>query len=379
MNKMKEIKALKFYSEDPDVVCNRENKSLLVVFTMYPHLLLNPEVSHPDKVRYLIIDCDPHSGICRKNYSEFENTWQDAYENRNIYTPTLLKDLIHFHNIEIFNGCSIRLDMRLWQNWALNCCKLKEINLTNHYPEQDFFRFDQKTIETIFKIPTLRTVKIENIELPFFPQGPSNVEKLALIPRSYLIDFDKNEYHNYSVKEMIESYSKNLCTHKNLKNIRIEKFTKFFIESQPLLNVAKNCINLEEIYLDFIDLHCDDDFGDNYGDEDYEKSLSEKLSVKRANVIEQLLQLPKLKACTLVCSTSNDVIFNKPLSIDKLIMNSRSIFPSITHLKLLKHGNLSAEFTGAPWKLTNSDIIAMFKQFPNLKSCLKDDKELIVN
>jgi len=367
------MKELKAYSEEPDVVRNRKNRSLLVIFTMYPHLLLNPKVSHPNEVRYLIIDCDPHSGICRDNYSEFENTWHDAYEDQTIYTPTLLKDLIYFHNIEIFNGCSIRLDMKLWQQWALNSNKLKEITLTSHYSEQDFFRFDQKTIETIFKIPTLRTVKIENIELPFFPSGPSNVENLTLIPRSYSCDFDSDEYHNYTIKEMIESYSKNLCTHINLKKIRIEKFTKFFIDPKPLLGLCKNCKNLEEIYLDFINLANSDESNDK----DYEEIVYEKLSMKRANVIEQLFKLPKLKICTLVCSTSNDVVFNKPSSIKKLVNDNSLIFSSITHLKLLKHGDTSADFTGAPWKLADSDIIAMFKQFPNLKSCLKDDKELI--
>jgi hypothetical protein len=44
----------------------------------------------------------------------------------------------------------------------------------------------------------------------------------------------------------------------------------------------------------------------------------------------------------------------------------------------LKH-DTSADFTGASWKLADNDIIAMFKQFPNLKSCLKDDKELIIH
>jgi len=172
---------------------------------------------------------------------------------------------------------------------------------------------------------------------------------------------------------MIESYSKNLCTHINLKKIRIEKFTKFFIDPKPLLGLCKNCKNLEEIYLDFINLANSDESNDK----DYEEIVYEKLSMKRANVIEQLFKLPKLKICTLVCSTSNDVVFNKPSSIKKLVNDNSLIFSSITHLKLLKHGDTSADFTGAPWKLADSDIIAMFKQFPNLKSCLKDDKELI--
>lgn len=367
---MEKLKPLYFYSEDPDVVRRRKNRSLLIIFTMYPHLLLNPKVSHPSEVKYLLIDCDPHSGICRNNHSEFENTWHEAYEDQNIYTSTLLKDLIHFHNIEIFNGCSIRLDMKLWQNWALNCNKLREITLTSHYPEQDFFKFDKKTIEIIFKIPTLKTIKIENIELPFFPAGPSSVENLTLVPRSYSINFDENEYHNYSIKEMIESYSKNLCTHTNLKKIKIEQFTKFFMDSQPLINLATYCINLEDIYLDFINLASCVDYDDK------EEIISKNLSIKRAHVIEQLFKLPKLKTCTLICSTSDDLIFNKPVSIEKLINDNRLLFPSITHLKLLKHGISSADFTGASWKLTDDNIIEMLQQFPNLKSCLKDDREL---
>ena len=87
---------------------------------------------------------------------------------------------------------------------------------------------------------------------------------------------------------MIESYSKNLCTHTNLKKLRIEKFKKFFMSPKPLLNMAKYCVKLKELYLDFIEITKENDDID--------------ANVVRANVFEKIFQLPNLKKCTLVCS-----------------------------------------------------------------------------
>jgi hypothetical protein len=165
----------------------------------------------------------------------------------------------------------------------------------------------------------------------------------------------------FDIDEMIKSYSKNLCTHTNLKKLRIDKFKKFFMSPEPLLNMAKHCVNLEELYLDFIEITM--------------KKNDENVNVVRANVFEKIFQLPNLKKCTLVCSTSRS-IDDEPIAIERLVNDTTLIFPSITYLTLLRSES-SADFTGCNWILTDEEIKEVLKQFPNLQSCWRDNVQLL--
>jgi hypothetical protein len=369
-------------SEDPDVVRNRKDKSVLIVFTLKPDLLLQPSVAFPDKVKYLFIDCGTidDNGISRGN-TKLWYDWNGSSTEYNVYTKTLLKDLIHFHNLESFTAGSVRLEMNLWKEWALNCKNLREINFSNEWSENDLFEFDEETLETIFKIPTLRKVHIESLELPFFPPGPSNIEELTITARAYQHDFDKNDPDDdppkpqYTVDDMVQSYSKNLCTHTNLKFLRIDRFAKFFMRPEPLLNVAKYCVNLEEIYLDFIEIVeevRDDDYIDcafgagdasrRSDDQDDDRALAkvnDRENALRTKVLEQLLQLPKLKKCTLVYAQKH--YFEDEKFYDKLVNDNTLVFPSIKELNFL------INYSGS--KLTKDDInkIVLKHQFPNLQ------------
>ncbi|MGL5962689.1 MAG: hypothetical protein ACRCZ0_12175 [Cetobacterium sp.] len=256
--------------------------------------------------------------------------------------------------------------MDLWKEWARGCIQLREIDFSNtdfRNTQYDYFAFDEQTLETIFKIPTLRKVKIESLELPFFPPGPSNIEELKISSRAYDYYFFEFDKYEFNIDEMIESYSKNLCTHTNLKKLRIEHFVKFFTSPKPLLNMAKYCINLEELYLDFVEITEKDD-------------ANEDVNVVRANVFEKIFQLPNLKKCTLVCSTTTS-IDNEPITIERLVNDTTLIFPSITHLRLLRNGESSADFTGCDWILTDDEIREVLKQFPNLQSCWRDNVQLL--
>jgi len=241
---------------------------------------------------------------------------------------------------------------------------------------------NEETLETIFKIPTLRKVHIEFLELPFFPPGPSNIEELTITARAYQHDFDKNDPDDdppkpqYNVDEMIQSYSKNLCTHTNLKFLRIDRFAKFFMRPEPLLNVAKYCVNLEEIYLDFIEIVeelTDDDYIDcafgagdasrRSDDQDDDRALAKvkgRENALRTKVLEQLFQLPKLKKCTLVYAQKH--YFEDEKFYDKLVNDDNTlVFPSIKELNFL------INYSGS--KLTKDDInkIVLKQQFPNLQ------------
>lgn len=363
-------------SEDPDIVRNRKDKSVLIVFTLKPDLLLQPSVAFPDEVKHLMLCCDVLYDDINRGNTQLWNDWNGSSTEYNVYTKTLLKDLIHFHNLESFTAGSVRLEMNLWKEWALNCKNLREINFNNFCYENDYFEFDEDTLETIFKIPTLRKVHIESLELPFFPPGPSNIEELTITARAYQHYFDENDPDDdppkpqYNVDEMVQSYSKNLCTHTNLKFLRIDRFAKFFMRPEPLLNVAKYCVNLEEIYLDFIEIVeelKDDDYIDS-DDQDDDRALAkvnDRENALRTKVLEQLFQLPKLKKCTLVYAQKHD--FEDEKFYDKLVNDKTlaghcvPVFPSIKELNLLINHSGS--------KLTNDDVnkIVMKQQFPNLQ------------
>jgi hypothetical protein len=352
------------YSKDPEIVRNRKDKSLLVVHTLRPERLLEPSVSFPDEVKHLDLDGDRNSS--RISHEDWNLHWDWEWDEE-FYTKTLFKDLVLFHNLEILTACGIRLDMDLWKEWARGCTQLREIDFSNadfKNTQYDYFGFDEQTLETIFKIPTLRKVKIESLELPFFPPGPSNIEELTITARAYDHYFEKDDdgKDEFDIDEMIESYSKNLCTHTNIKKLRIEHFVKFFMSPKPLLNMTKYCVNLEELYLEFIEITTKED--------------NEDVNVVRANVFEKIFQLPNLKKCTLVCSESRS-IDDKPIAIERLVNDATLIFPSITHLRLLRNGEFCADFTGCDWILKDDEIRVVLKQFPNLQSCLRDDVELL--
>ena len=102
------------YSKDPEIVRNRKDKSLLVVHTVKPELLLESSVSFPCKVKNLKIDCDVNGNISGDHSVLYFNwVWGGKYE---FYTKTLLKDLVFFHNLETFTACGVRLDMDLYNH-----------------------------------------------------------------------------------------------------------------------------------------------------------------------------------------------------------------------------------------------------------------------
>lgn len=58
---------------------------------------------------------------------------------------------------------------------------MKEIS-SNGCGDYDNFMFEDKidVLDTLFKIPTLEKMKIEWIQLYYFPSGPSNIKHLEL-------------------------------------------------------------------------------------------------------------------------------------------------------------------------------------------------------
>jgi hypothetical protein len=250
--------------------------------------------------------------------------------------------------LEHFTAKGLRLTDELWHTFSNNSTQLKEIYFSNKHHDLDWFEFKEETLEKVFKIPTLEKVHISQLDLPFFPKGPSNIQDLH-ITRLML-------YEEYANKpDVISSYSQNMCTHTNLKKLCIERFEWFFESPEPLLNVAKNCVNLEDVEIGRRD-------GSGRG-RDY--------IVISTDVIEALLMLPKLKKLTLLD------ILNK-----KLVENEKLVFESIEHLEIRCEEDLDIYQNNEVLHertLDDETIISLTKQCPNLKSCIVNSQELLPN
>jgi hypothetical protein len=317
----------KRYSVDPNIVRNRADKSLLVIRSSNPQELLDPTVAFPDQVKYLLIDTD--------------YDWQ----NDNIEPPTDLgwvaddtfKDLSQFRNLEYLRACGLTLNKKYWIEFSKNSTKLKEIRFENAFPMTDEgdckFNFDEEILEVIFKIPTLEKVTFEGVFLPCFPPGPSNIQDLRLTLMEPIRQNFCGQEEKDMIKSVIESYSKNLCTHTNLKKLYITQSIDFTEHSsKPIINVGKHCLNLEELSYGYF-----------------------RLDV--IETLETLMQLPKLKKLYLGFWPESD----------EFIRDKSLVFPSVEYLNLCC-GNLS-----------NETISSTFGQFPNLKSCIVEKTELVVS
>lgn len=315
------------YSKDPKIVGNRIDKSLLVVYTVNPELLLQPIVAFPDLVKRLIIDCDSYCD--HFGNGEDDDLWTTPFDD-NKYTDVLCQDIVNFCNLEYLQARGLKLNMKLWAEFAHNSKSLKEIHFSNMWWDSCWFQFDEETLGKVFKIPTLEKVYIWGLELPFFPSGPSNLQDLHIA----LVLMNENVIET---NNLISSYTRNLCTHTNLKRLCIELFELLFNDPRSLLNVAKNCINLEEVEL-----------GRGRGDGSHQKTFC-------TDVIEALLQLPKLKKLSIFDTINNQLVKNKDL-----------VFESIERLEIRCRENLTVE-----------TMTSLMKQCPNLKSCIRNKEELI--
>jgi hypothetical protein len=314
------------YSRDPEIVKNRPDKSFLAVCTTRPELLLQPSVAFPDQVKCLLMNGDSNSSSLKRknddvNTDHLLGYFIGGWDRK--FTKDLCKDLINFNNIEYFYACGLRLDMKLWVEFAQRSTNLKEIYFTNAHGEVDWFEFNEEALEALFKIPTLEKFHMYAVPLAVLPPGPSNIKDL------YINGLGRQE-EEYQLNDL-----KNLETHTNLKKVSVPGLFKIKT-SEPLLLIAKNCRDLEELEI--------------YGDHKVGKKVE---GIVQA--FEALMQLPKLKK------------FTFSFHVDHLVEDRSLIFPCIEYLNVYRCQCLSDE-----------SVISIFNQCSNLKSCLKDGKELFI-
>lgn len=297
---------------------DRHDKSVLKVDTTFPEQLLQKDVAFPDKVKHLILCCDIYDNFshCYCYNFKIELVYKNQWLNK--YTSQLLKDIIRFNNLEKLEMTSVKLDMKLWKEFINNCTRLKEIIIKSVYKDEDWYKFDSSTLKELFSISTLKRVVIDCQTL-HFPSGPSNIEEL------YLNDFEPKH---------IESFSKNLQTHKNLKILNINRFDSLLNNEEMLLKTIENCKSLENVTIKF----------------DFDNTCSVRFR-------ETLFQLPNLRQCLLDCCGNED--FG-----DRFIEDHNLIFPSIIHLDLY-------------FPLDDEEIRSCKDQFPSLISLKNYNKELL--
>jgi hypothetical protein len=233
-----------------------------------------------------------------KNKCEKCDWYNCLYE---VYTDTLCKDLVHFTNLETFVAHDVKLSTELWIQFAKNSTCLEtltfkssaravageydDLGFGEHYDEH----YDKKppknaALDAIVKIPTLKHLSFDRINMRYFPPGPSSIESLHL----NVVDIEKYNYieKNFSYKvdnlsnfkshwnDLGFSSSFDLSGHQNLKDVKIEyigciKFSDLHLEKLK---------NLESLYIRECFIK----------DEEDEKSL------------KAILKLPNLKKYELV-------------------------------------------------------------------------------
>lgn len=226
MDLMQKLHSSKYQNlDDLDSVKNREDRSTLIIHSLFPERFLSEEIAHPDEVKHLAIylSFDSNEGSscgCKRN-RQGSNICKDCFTWDSKYNNTLCSGLTKFHNLETLCAVDLDLSCDLWIEFARNCTCLKEIHFDSSKGacsnDSDIFWWDEKeaALDALFQIPTLEKVCISNITLPYFPPGPSNIKHLKL--KRVQLDYDEDN------KESNEIYSKNLHTHTNLKTLILVK------------------------------------------------------------------------------------------------------------------------------------------------------------
>lgn len=246
------------YLDNVEEARNRPDKSTLAIRTMCPEKLLTPDVAFPEQVKHLWLNvrldggdyCDLEKYLYQKdcNCPKMEGCNLCSWNKK--YTNTLCKDLVHFTQLETLEVNDLNLRSDLWIEFAHNSKCLKEIEFTSYcYNDEpyDEFCFDgefddsgdhkEKALEAILKIPTLKKASFSNLELPFFPKGPSNIEHLEIYVEPYILG-------THQILEKKYDYF-NFSSHTNLKSAEI---TQGILAPLPLHSLQlEKLVNLEKL------------------------------------------------------------------------------------------------------------------------------------
>ena len=222
------------YSEDPEIIRNRKNKSVLIITDckeyQVPSKSLHPDVSFPEQVKCLSIYCEG-----------------DTCEYCLGQPIDVFNNLVLFHNLQYLYVQGVTMEMKYWIEFAQNSKCLKELYLEENpseYIEYNYFKFTEEALEALFKISTLERVTLHALRTTFFPKGPSNIKELKIYDcwRTY----DDEEYYN----QFYSSIAQNLCTHTNLEKLNVN----IYDNKEMMMNVSECCLNLKELIYESTDM-----------------------------------------------------------------------------------------------------------------------------
>jgi hypothetical protein len=272
---------------DVESVKNRPDKTVLNIHSQCPDLLLAPEVASPELVKHLVLDLsfrylldcqyDPdffkyrREGVfcnckCEEGTCEKCDWWGKAY------TDTLCKDLVNFTNLETFVACDVKLSAELWIQFAKNSKCLKTLTfdsdarvVAGEYDDIRFGAYDDQqpknaALDALVKIPTLKHLSFDRLNMRYFPPGPSSIESLHL----NVVDIEKHEYveaydnltnFKSSWNDLGFSSSFDLSGHQNLKDVSIERlyYIKFSDLHLEKLKNLESLVLVDYFYNDFRD------------------------------------------------------------------------------------------------------------------------------
>ena len=103
----------KYTLNDLDSIKNREDRSTLIIRSLFPERFLSEEIAHPDEVKLLALDVsfDNNESACKCTRQYMDNTCTDCFVWDNKYTNTLCSGLTKFHNLETL--CVVDLDLSI--------------------------------------------------------------------------------------------------------------------------------------------------------------------------------------------------------------------------------------------------------------------------
>ena len=213
-------------SHDVEKVKNRDNKSELSIFSLHPELFLAADVAYPDQVKYLTLNLyfdDYDLNLRTQIFDHYAKCTKDVYGTKcSPEWPLFLDEdicsyIVNFHNVQVLKAKDLNLSTKIWLEFIKNSKNLKEIIFSsNGCGDYDNFMFEDKieVLETLFKIPTLEKVKIEWMQLYYFPSGPSNIKHLEL---------DAVMAENEDLRKLhSDSWKTNFSTHTNITSLYLK-------------------------------------------------------------------------------------------------------------------------------------------------------------
>lgn len=281
MLKMKKNVNKMNYYQNVEEIKNRPDKSNLDISSTDLEPFFKDDIAFPEQVKTLYVD-------------GYYDGYHIDHDNMHMFN-----NILKFVNVENLSISELRMPLQFWKDLSQTLTKLKILKLSDYAPDNDIFGLEEnpELLDYLVKIPSLKSLELNCMNIIEFPKGPSNIEtlKLTLIAR--------NGYREKQDTINAESYIQNFSLYKNLKTLIIMWSPAIIKNYQILDTISKNCLKLETIISTW-------------------KFDGNELNNNLAKTFEQLLQLPCLKT------------FKVDFKYSKIVNDTKLIFKNIENLEI---------------------------------------------